>query len=308
MNNNKWDVFISHASEDKDFVARELAESLKSYGVNVWYDEFSLKAGDSLSSSIDKGLINSSFGIVVLSPSFFSKDWPDYELRSMLSKEIGNKKVILPVWYNITLDEIKEHSLYLSDKLAFDCSKVNIEEIIIGLVEIIRPDIYDNYKRRIIYDIVDKQSTVEVRIDPRKVKMKIKHTNFSKEMLLQIKVIQEIFFEVFPISFDETVLDFMTEESPEREIAVWNRLASTYLQWLRLSNRQSDTPYKMELFLFLIDISSINNQDNIKSIISGRNLKLINYEEAIKIYELFNNVICGIDKQDCNIYAVHDVN
>ena len=66
----KWDVFISHASEDKDTFVRPLAHALNNLGVKVWYDEFSLRLGDSLSRSIDKGLAESAFGVVVISPHF----------------------------------------------------------------------------------------------------------------------------------------------------------------------------------------------------------------------------------------------
>lgn len=69
----KWDVFISHASEDKDSIVKPLAECLTKNGVKVWYDEFELKIGDSLSKSIDRGLTASNYGLVVLSESFFEK-------------------------------------------------------------------------------------------------------------------------------------------------------------------------------------------------------------------------------------------
>ena len=115
-----WDVFISHASEDKDSIVRELAGVLEKLKMKVWYDEFSLKLGDSLSKSIDEGLLKSDFGIVINSKNFLEKKWTDYEYRSLLSKEEKRKKVILPIWHNITQQEVKEFSLYLSDKIALD--------------------------------------------------------------------------------------------------------------------------------------------------------------------------------------------
>ena len=68
-----YDVFICHASEDKASFVKELAEELRERNVSVWYDEFSLNLGDSLVKSIDKGIADSAYGIVVLSPSFFAK-------------------------------------------------------------------------------------------------------------------------------------------------------------------------------------------------------------------------------------------
>jgi hypothetical protein len=74
------DVFICHASEDKADVARPLAEALRNEGINVWLDEFQMRVGDSLRRKIDEGLRNSAYGVVILSPSFFLKQWPQWEL------------------------------------------------------------------------------------------------------------------------------------------------------------------------------------------------------------------------------------
>ena len=73
----EYDVFISHAGEDKADVVRPLAEALRERGLAVWYDEFELRIGDSLRRKIDQGIRSSRFGVVVLSPSFFGKGWPD---------------------------------------------------------------------------------------------------------------------------------------------------------------------------------------------------------------------------------------
>ncbi|MCK9385933.1 MAG: DUF1883 domain-containing protein [Nevskia sp.] len=78
-----YDVFISHASEDKEEIVRPLAQALRSEGLRVWYDEFELRIGDSLRRKIDKGLASSRFGLVVLSPSFIAKGWTNYELDGL---------------------------------------------------------------------------------------------------------------------------------------------------------------------------------------------------------------------------------
>ena len=113
-----WDVFICHASEDKDAVARPLAEALRDAGLQVWYDEFTLTLGDGLRRSIDRGLADSKYGVVILSPSFFQKEWPQLELDGLASKEIAGEKVILPVWHNVTRMVIMDYSPTLTDKLA----------------------------------------------------------------------------------------------------------------------------------------------------------------------------------------------
>ena len=92
----EWDVFICHASEDKDDFVRPLAGGLEQRGLRVWFDESTLRVGDSLRESIDHGLNRSRFGIVVLSPHFFSKQWPQNELNGLATREAGGLKVILP--------------------------------------------------------------------------------------------------------------------------------------------------------------------------------------------------------------------
>lgn len=113
-----WDLFICHASEDKEDFVRPLAHGLRGYGTKVWYDEFTLRIGDSLRRSIDRGLTSSRYGVVVLSPAFFEKEWPQRELDGLVAKEINGKKVILPVWHNVTREEVCNYSPPLADRFA----------------------------------------------------------------------------------------------------------------------------------------------------------------------------------------------
>ena len=130
-----YDAFISHASEDKQEFVRPLAEKLTELGLKIWYDEFALKVGDSLRGSIDRGLVNSRYGIVVLSKDFFSKNWPQYELDGLTAREIDGRKVILPIWYGISKKDVLRYSPPLADKIAIDSSKKTIAEIAAELKE-----------------------------------------------------------------------------------------------------------------------------------------------------------------------------
>lgn len=132
----EYDFFISHASEDKDEIVRNLADSLKENGFEVWYDEFELKIGDSLRKKIDAGLINSRFGIVIISPSFVKKNWTEYELNGMVAREMNGHKVILPIWHKISKDEVLKFSPTLADKMALNTSIHSTEDIINALKEL----------------------------------------------------------------------------------------------------------------------------------------------------------------------------
>lgn len=117
-----YDVFISHASEDKDSFVRSLANALHEKGLSVWYDEFTLTVGDSLRRSIDHGLAQSRFGIVVLSKHFFAKEWPQRELDGLTAREIKVVKVILPVWHEVSRDDILKYSPVLADRIGVQTS------------------------------------------------------------------------------------------------------------------------------------------------------------------------------------------
>lgn len=132
----QYDFFISHASEDKDDIVRNLADSLKENGFSVWYDEFELKIGDSLRKKIDAGLINSRYGIVIISPSFVKKNWTEYELNGMVTREMNGHKVILPIWHKISKDEVIKFSPTLADKMALNTSIHSTEDIINALREL----------------------------------------------------------------------------------------------------------------------------------------------------------------------------
>ena len=137
-NDREYDFFISHASEDKDDFVRPLAEALVEAGCNVWYDETMLKPGDSLRRSIDKGLVDSRYGIVVISPAFIKKSWPEYELNGMVAKEMNGHKVIIPIWYNVTIDDVLHFSPTLADKLAIDTSRLTLEEVVEQVMSVLQ--------------------------------------------------------------------------------------------------------------------------------------------------------------------------
>lgn len=133
-----FDVFISHASEDKDEIVRPLAVALKESGLSVWFDEFELKIGDSLRRKIDKGLVSSRFGIVVLSKAFFGRGWTEYELDGLVTRAISGEQVLLPVWHGVTKKEVIDYSPSLADKLARNTTNYTVEEIAKEIYDVIK--------------------------------------------------------------------------------------------------------------------------------------------------------------------------
>jgi len=132
----QYDVFISHASEDKDGFVRPFAEKLIVAGVRPFYDEMTLVWGDSLRRRIDEGLARSRFGVVVLSKSFFAKEWPQRELDGLVQLEMQGQARILPIWHEISKDEVTRFSPLLADKLALSTTLLTVDEIVAKLVEV----------------------------------------------------------------------------------------------------------------------------------------------------------------------------
>lgn len=113
-----WDVFISHASEDKAAVAEPLARALEQGGISVWIDKDQIRLGDSLRRAIDHGLVHCRYGVVILSPSFFKKQWTQKELDALFNREtVDGRKVILPVVHNLSIEEVRQHSPTLASVL-----------------------------------------------------------------------------------------------------------------------------------------------------------------------------------------------
>jgi hypothetical protein len=133
----QYDLFISHASEDKDEFVRPLTEVLTKLGVEIWYDEAEIKFGYSIRKSIDKGLANSRYGLVVLSKVYMTKYWTGQELNGLFAKNVNDS--ILPIWHKITKDEIMGFSPMLADIKALNTAIYSLEDIAKEILSVVRP-------------------------------------------------------------------------------------------------------------------------------------------------------------------------
>ena len=124
-----YDVFLSHASEDKDDVARPLAKMLIERGLKVWYDEFELKIGDNLIAALNTGINASRSGISVLSLEFFGKNWTRHELDTLENLWVTQNRVLFPILHNITVEEIRAFRASLANIYALSTATHTIEEI-----------------------------------------------------------------------------------------------------------------------------------------------------------------------------------
>ena len=131
IENEEYDVFVSHAWEDKEDFADEFVLELRKQGLKVWYDTNKLKWGDSMREKIDKGLSKSRYGVVILSPNYIAehKYWTKAELNGLFQVETVNGKTILPIWHNLTKKQVVEYSPIIADRKAMTTASMTAEEI-----------------------------------------------------------------------------------------------------------------------------------------------------------------------------------
>jgi hypothetical protein len=252
-----WDLFISHASEDKRTFVSPLARALSAFGVNVWYDDYELKLGDSLSRSIDAGLAKSSFGLVVLSPAFISKRWPEYELRGLSSREMLGQKVILPVWHDVGLKDVIAFSPTLADKLAIKADTLTPVEVAVEIIKAIRPDIFTQIQRRLAFRLAQRAAETktskvsELRPGP------IQHPNLSDDMIGRIRLIRACLLGAYTHSMDFWVDGFKRDSHPSMEVSHWEHIAAVYREYVSMaavdmSAKQHEAVYR---FIFGLGLS-----------------------------------------------------
>ena len=132
-----YDIFISHASEDKDAIARPLYNALIEKGISVWFDEADIKLGDSLRRKIDEGLSKCRYGVVILSPHFLSKEWPQRELDGLVARETASgDKSILPIWHELERETLLRYSPSLADRVA-GLSEDGVPELVKKILQVL---------------------------------------------------------------------------------------------------------------------------------------------------------------------------
>ncbi|OYU78839.1 MAG: hypothetical protein CFE23_16710 [Flavobacterium sp. BFFFF1] len=276
----EFDAFISHASEDKEYFVRPLCKKVVEFGAKIWYDEFTLKPGVSLSRSIEQGLKKSQFGLVVLSKSFFKKNWTEYELRALNAYEITNPGIIIPIWHGVTLEEVRDFSPYLSDKLAIVTENKLIEDVVVEVLEVIREDLFQNIMTRKAFDELVKKSPV-TKLTPDEAKQlkfgPIRHATFSIDLITRIRLIRSALFEVYPHSFSYWVEGFQRDMHPKDEIHIWEQIASIYSEFVTFKE-VTDLAKKKEIFTIICALRSAVEEDDIEQ-------NLLTFEEKELLIE-----------------------
>ena len=280
----EWDVFISHASEDKEDFVRPLTEALQRRGVRVWYDEFELKLGNSLTDSINKGLQKSRYGIIVCSPAFFKKEWANYELKSLLMRQMSSERVILPIWHKIDKEFLKEKSLYLLDIKALS-SEVGWEELIDGIMEAVRPDLLNSQfllkMGRELHEQTKGQEPVKIPLKQLHASP-VRHQSMPMYLVVASRLISEVFWDAMPMNFVDIVIDFARDLDYDREFIVWSAMANAYEAFKReMWCGWDEVSKKREAIELLLDYSQRGR------LIEVEKLKEMNSDEYYYLIEVF---------------------
>jgi len=239
----QWDLFISHASEDKDEIVRPLVAALMKEGFVVWYDEFTLTVGDSLRKSIDKGLACSKYGVVVLSKNFFEKDWPQKELDGLDAREKEGRKVILPIWHKVDSEYIKKYSPMLAGRLGIPTSK-GVPAIVDGIMKVVTPT--DAKRARSIRDRMKSALDLASSMNKESITDFAKVQTYGKiEQMLTDLLAGIAYFDLYENKYNDTIFDFVEISILERPEEESKRLSEIFMEWFF----QTVTPYKKDKLL-----------------------------------------------------------
>ena len=278
---SRWDVFVSHASEDKAEFVEPLSAALAEFGIKVWFDGFTLSLGDSLSRSIDEGLARSRFGLVVLSPSFLAKRWPEYELRGLTAREMAGRTVILPIWHNITKDDLLRFSPPLADKLAVNSTGLTPLQIAVHIVKHIRPELFTRITRRRAYLEMRQNAKIE-RLDPTIIRSgPVRNATLPPDLVGRIRLVRASFLQAWPRSMGVWLDGFKRDSHPSREVAIWEHMATVYLEYYALHPELSHEQHH-RLFALILMIDNGEGLNTLKT--AAGNLPADALEEVLQSY------------------------
>lgn len=132
----EYDVFLSHAANDKISYVNELYDVIRTLGITVFYDSTAITWGDKWKEKIIEGLHSSEFAIIVLSEQFFDREWTERELHELLEQQNENKqKLVLPLLYGITIEQLTKKYPQLGEIQCISAMTYSKEKIAILLAK-----------------------------------------------------------------------------------------------------------------------------------------------------------------------------
>jgi hypothetical protein len=237
----EWDAFLSYATEDKMDFVRPLADRLRREGMSVWFDEFEIQYGQSISQAIERGLANSRVGIIVLSQASLKKNWTKYEISALKTLYINYGTRLIPVWKDIDDNVIRTTDPGLLDIRAIACKGRAVEEVAYEIIGAIRPDLFTQINRRQRERLLDQDAPI-LQVDPKLIVSGPRlREKLSPHDLSRIRLLHSIFFDIFRDTVEDWIDNFCRDSDYEREILFWERVGGYYLNWLRARRYRPST-------------------------------------------------------------------
>lgn len=234
----KYDSFISYAGDDKSILSKPLANKLRNEGLNIWFDDFELNPGDSLTEKISSGLNQSKFGICIFSPAFFKKPWPQFEIKGMVQLLLSNKLRIIPIWFNVSHKDVIRYNPSLGDLVAIKADGENIEEVFLKVLRVLSPEVHNKILRKMAFDYVAR-TTEEQKAKLSEIKhAEIKHPTLPDSAISRTNLICKC-FENLGLEFmkPSIFIDNLKRDTHyENELLIWEKIAAYFLEYTSKNN------------------------------------------------------------------------
>jgi hypothetical protein len=219
-----WDIFISHASDDKKGFVDPLARRLRELAVRVWYDQFVLKPGDRLSEKIAEGLAKSRCGLLIISRAFINKRWTRYEMSGLVNRFVEDNARLIPIWLDVTRADVVELNPALADLVSIRAAENDVDSCALEILRVVRPQLYENLSM-----LAQIGSVKFIRKNVRRSDLKdgpIRHHDLPNSLLIRIQNIWYATRDLMPITLKKSIENFQRDLRPEREVEVWERIIS----------------------------------------------------------------------------------
>jgi hypothetical protein len=131
------DVFLCHAWPDRQAAANDVYELLLGKDVSVWFSEVSLRPGTDMRVAIDRGLVSSRMGIVLVTPAMLEKLRTDRSIASNELSALLHRSLLVPVMHGVTFEELDQVTPTLASRGGFSTTEEPLEDIVVKIAELV---------------------------------------------------------------------------------------------------------------------------------------------------------------------------
>ncbi len=269
-----WDIFVSHAREDKVNFVDPLAERLNELAIRVWYDKFILLPGDRLSEKIAEGLAKCRCGLIVISKSFIGKPWTSYELSGLINRFIEEGTKLIPIWLNVSRSDISKFNPALTDIFAIEGNPDNIEACALEILRVVRPQLHENITMLSNLGFTVKRTdsllSEDIKEGP------IRHHDLPESLLVRIQNVWFATRNIISSPLADMIIGFQRDLRPEVEVEVWERIVSAiYIAMDILQTNKIEI--KKQVLKIILSFSAGGHEQVFKDTESGKLDKTITY-------------------------------